>query len=59
MDEDEDEDVGTEMSDKEFLLDLCQRLMFIPVMYGMDQGDIDRLREIASELNDPLCSDFP
>lgn len=39
-----------EKSDTEFLCDLAERLMRIPVMYGTDQGDIDRLNEIARKL---------
>ena len=34
----------------EYLLDLAERLMAVPAIYNVDQGDVDRLREIAREL---------
>lgn len=37
-------------TDSEFLRDLAERLMHIPVMYGVDQGDADRLDDIARKL---------
>jgi hypothetical protein len=37
-------------TDAEFLRDLAERLMAIPVLYGVDQGDVDRLIEIAQHL---------
>lgn len=30
--------------------DLAERLMRIPVMYGVDQGDVDQLIEAAAEI---------
>jgi hypothetical protein len=32
---------------REYLIELAERLMSIPVAYGVDQGDVERLREIA------------
>lgn len=42
-------------TDVEFLRDLAERLFRIPVMYGVDQGDSDRLYQIAKamEANKP------
>jgi hypothetical protein len=37
-----------EQTDAEFVRDLAERLRHIPVMYGTDDGDIDRLLEIAN-----------
>lgn len=34
----------------EFLRDLAERLRHVPVMYGTDDGDIDRLLVIAREV---------
>lgn len=45
MDEDD-----TEMPANEFLRDLAERLMHIPVKHGTDQGDVDRLIHIARQL---------
>lgn len=42
--------MATEKSVPEFLRDLAERLMHVPVMYGTDQGDASRLQEIAGEL---------
>lgn len=39
-----------ESKDVEFLRDLAQRLWHIPVMYGVDQSDADRLDSIARKL---------
>ena len=36
--------------DVEYLRDLANRLMRVPVMYGTDQGDVDRLHRLASKL---------
>lgn len=36
--------------DVDFLADLAERLMHIPVMYGTDEGDVSRLRDIARHL---------
>jgi hypothetical protein len=35
----------------EFLRDLSERLLEVPVKYGVDQGDIDHLRSIADALD--------
>jgi hypothetical protein len=37
-------------STREFLVDLSERLRNVPVMYGVDGGDIDRLITIAGNL---------
>lgn len=34
-------------SEREFLLDLSERLRNVPPVYGVDEGDSDRLRQIA------------
>lgn len=39
------------LSDAEYLRNLAERLMRIPVMYGTDGYDIDRLSGIASMLD--------
>lgn len=39
-----------ELDDIGFLRDLAERLMRIPVKYGTDQGDVDRLIQIAKML---------
>lgn len=39
-----------ELSDAEYLRDLAKRLREIPVIYGTDDGDIDRLYEIAGSI---------
>jgi hypothetical protein len=47
--------VGTAMMETEtldFLRDLAERLMAVPAIYEIDQGDVDRLLEIARELED-------
>ena len=48
MDEDLEDD--TELPDAEYLRDLAERLMHVPVMYGTDGYDIDRLAAIARKL---------
>jgi hypothetical protein len=40
----------SDYSDVEHLRDLAERLMSIPVMYGTDQGDTDRLLESARRI---------
>jgi hypothetical protein len=40
------------MTDHEYLLDLAERLRAIPVAYGTDEGDSDRLEDIAARLAD-------
>ncbi len=37
---------------RKFLWDLADRLMHVPATYGVDQGDVDTLLEIANSL---LC----
>ena len=37
-------------TDADYLRDLAERLMAVPALYGVDQGDVDRLLEIASTL---------
>ena len=39
-----------EIDDEKYLRDLAERIMHIPVMHGTDQGDTDRLLEIAAKL---------
>jgi hypothetical protein len=39
--------MGKELPTVEYLRDLAERLMRVPVMYGTDQGDVDRLLAIA------------
>lgn len=34
----------------DYLQDLSQRLLHVPTMYGVDQGDIQRLVEIADRI---------
>jgi hypothetical protein len=41
-----------EVDDSVYLLDLRERLRGVPVGYGTDDGDIDRLGEIAQKLRD-------
>jgi hypothetical protein len=41
-----------ELTDEEFLFNLSERLMFVPVMYGTDQSDVDRLYNMAAALRD-------
>lgn len=38
-----------ELTDSQYLLDLARRLWTIPVKYGTDQCDIERLEEIAAK----------
>lgn len=38
------------LTDSSYLRDLAERLMAIPASYDVDQGDIDRLLEIARQL---------
>lgn len=39
-----------ELCDIHYLYDLSERLREIPVMYGIDGGDIDRVRGLANDL---------
>ncbi len=39
-----------ELNNVDYLRDLAERLMHIPVMYGTDQGDVSRLERIAKYL---------
>lgn len=50
MDDQLDAEDETEMSNAEYLRDLSDRLREIPVMYGVDGYDCDRLRWIARDL---------
>jgi peptidoglycan hydrolase CwlO-like protein len=40
------------MNNADYLRDLANRLMAIPVMYGVDQGDVDRLNSIARRIEE-------
>lgn len=40
------------MNTNEFLKDLAERLMRVPVSYGVDGGDIDRLARLAREIEE-------
>lgn len=48
MSDDDKEPVSSE-----FLRDLAERLRGVPVMYGVDDGDIDTLGSIAGDLDHP------
>lgn len=50
--------MDNEDSDVAFLRDLAERLRHVPGTFGIDDGDIDRLRAIALEKDKtcPLCS---
>ena len=39
-----------EMTAQAYLRDLAERLMRVPVMFGVDQGDIDQLIALAQEI---------
>lgn len=41
---------NAELDTVDFLRNLAERLLRVPVMYGTDQGDVDRLNRIAAEL---------
>lgn len=41
-----------QLNDWDYLHDLAERLMHIPVTFGTDQYDVDRLLEIARKLKD-------
>lgn len=45
--------MAKELNSAEYLRDLAERLMRVPVMYGTDQDDVNRLCEIARELDNP------
>lgn len=47
------EPAETEISNGDYLRDLAERLRHIPVMYGVDDGDIFRLRELAKMFDNP------
>lgn len=36
---------------QDFLRDLAERLMAVPVMYGTDQSDVDRLHDAANKID--------
>lgn len=38
------------LTDREYLVDLAERLMHIPVIHGTDQCDVTRLHEIAKRI---------
>jgi hypothetical protein len=38
------------LNDIDYLRDLAERLMHVPVLYGTDQGDCSRLYQIAERL---------
>lgn len=40
-----------DLTDVEYLRDLAKRIFQIPVMYGTDQADCDRLCHIADKLD--------
>lgn len=40
------------MRSSDFLRDLAERLMGVPVMHGVDQGDVDRLMSLAVKVGD-------
>jgi hypothetical protein len=44
--------MAKENSIPEFLRDLAERLMRIPVKYGTDQSDVDRLYHIARQFDE-------
>lgn len=39
-----------EQTDSEFLYDLAERIMHIPVRFNVDQADADRLRDLAASI---------
>lgn len=48
-------DFEYENTDAEYLRNLAERIFQIPVMYGTDQGDTDRLLQIAQRIqNDQI-----
>lgn len=49
----QDSEEYQELSPVDFLRDLSNRIMHIPVMYGTNQYDADRLNEIAREIESP------
>ena len=40
------------MRGSDFLRDLAERIYRIPVMHGVDQGDVDRLIDLAIKVGD-------
>lgn len=40
------------MNNPDYLRDLAERLMAIPALYGVDQGDVDRLNSIARRIEE-------
>ncbi len=54
-DEPEMDENEPELSDKEYLKDLAERLLHVPVMYGIDGYDIGRLSDMSSALPEPEC----
>lgn len=49
---DEKNNADPELSAVAYLRNLSDRLMHVPVMYGTDQYDSERLREIASKIEE-------
>lgn len=46
----EEHDTDPWPSDPDYLRDVADRIFSIPVMYGLDDGDSEHLREIADQL---------
>lgn len=44
-----------EVPDREYLFTLAEKLMGVPVMYDVDQGDVERLNRIAHAMPEPEC----
>ena len=42
--------IDKELSDKEYLIDLADRIMHIAIMHGVSQYDSDRLLSMAAKL---------
>jgi hypothetical protein len=52
----DDDDDYEELSAPDYLRDLAQRLRHIAPIHGTDGGDVDRLQEIAREIESAKCS---
>lgn len=50
----EEEHLAAQEDSVDYLRNLSERLRSVPVMYGVDGADIDRLQEIATELEEGL-----
>lgn len=44
--------VNTEKTPAEYLRDLAERIMKIPIKYGTDQGDCEELYALAQQIED-------